>query len=259
MKRFFTALLFFVVLIAVWHFLRDYMVTTKRWSAVLVPSPLAVWAYLVGAVQDGTIFQALWVTSKRLLVGYLLGIVVGIPLGLFTARSQWAHDTFGVLGLGLQTLPSVCWIPLALLWFGQTETAMLFVVVMGTLWSVAISTDNGVRNVPPIYARAARTMGSRGLHTWTRVILPGSLPFIISGIKQGWAFAWRSLMAAEIYVTILTGFGLGHLLHYGRELNAMDQVIGIMLVIVLIGLLADKILFSPWEQFLHRRWGTVRT
>ena len=95
-----------------------------------------------------------------------------------------------------------------------------------------------------------------GLDQWLSVILPASLPFLVSGMKQGWAFAWRSLMAAEIYVTILTGFGLGHLLHYGRELNDMDQVIGIMLVIVAIGLLADKILFSPWERFLHRRWGT---
>jgi NitT/TauT family transport system permease protein len=152
----------------------------------------------------------------------------------------------------------VCWVPLALLWFGQTEGAMLFVVVMGTVWSVVIATDTGVRGIPPIYARAARTMGSRHFHKWIRVILPASLPFLVSGMKQGWAFAWRSLMAAEIYVTILTGFGLGHLLHYGRELNAMDQVIGIMIVIILIGLLADKILFSPWERFLHRRWGTGR-
>ena len=163
-----------------------------------------------------------------------------------------------MIGLGLQTLPSVCWVPLALLWFGQTETAMLFVVVMGTLWSVQIAVDNGVRNVPPIFRRAALTMGSRGLHTWWYVILPASLPFIISGVKQGWAFAWRSLMAAEIYVTILTGSGLGQLLNYGRDANAMDQVIGIMLVIVLIGLLADKLLFSPWERFFHRRWGTAQ-
>ncbi len=99
-------------------------------------------------------------------------------------------------------------------------------------------------------------MGSRGLHQWTRVIFPASLPFLVSGMKQGWAFAWRSLMAAEIYVTILTGFGLGHLLHYGRELNAMDQVIGVMLVIVAIGLLTDNIFFSPIERFMHRRWGT---
>jgi hypothetical protein len=122
--------------------------------------------------------------------------------------------------------------------------------------SVLIATDAGVHSVPPIYVRAARTMGSRGLHTWIRVIIPAALPFIVSGMKQGWAFAWRSLMAAEIYVTILTGFGLGHLLHYGRELSAMDQVIGIILVIIGIGLLADKLLFSPMERFLHRRWGT---
>ena len=181
-----------------------------------------------------------------------------MALGLLTARFRLCEDTLGVLALGLQTLPSVCWVPLALLWFGQTEVAMLFVVIMGTLWSVIIATENGVRNVPPIFARAARTMGSKRLHTWLNVILPASLPFIVSGMKQGWAFAWRSLMAAEIYVTILTGFGLGHLLHYGRELNAMDQVIGVMFVVVVIGLLADKILFSPWERFLPRRWGTGR-
>ena len=101
-------------------------------------------------------------------------------------------------------------------------------------------------------------MGSKGLHTWLKVIFPASLLFVVTGMKQGWAFAWRSLMAAEIYVTILTGFGLGHLLHYGRELNAMDQVIGVMLIIIVIGLLADKILFAPWEKFMHRRWGTAR-
>lgn len=258
MKRFLNAFIFFAALLALWHFGRDFMVTSKRWSPVLVPDPLSVWQYLVSAVEDGTMAEALWVTTKRLLIGYLAGVALGVPLGLLTARFKWAADTIGVMGLGLQTLPSVCWVPLALIWFGQTETAMQFVVIMGTLWSVQISTESGVRNVPPIYVRAARTMGSRGLHTWIKVFLPASLPYIVSGIKQGWAFAWRSLMAAEIYVTILTGFGLGHLLHYGRELNAMDQVIGVMIVIVLIGLLADKILFSPWERFLHRRWGTTK-
>jgi NitT/TauT family transport system permease protein len=255
MKRFLAAALFFVGLIVLWHM----MVVWKVWSPVLLPDPTSVWEYLKSAVEDRTLFEALWVTLKRLLFGYFIGVVAGIPLGLLTARFQTAHDTIGVLALGLQTLPSVCWVPLALLWFGQTEVAMLFVVVMGTVWSVVISTDNGVRAVPPIYARAALTMGSKGLHMWFKVILPAALPFIVSGVKQGWAFAWRSLMAAEIYVTILTGFGLGHLLHYGRELNAMDQVLGVMLIIVLIGLLADKILFAPWERFLHRRWGTTKS
>jgi NitT/TauT family transport system permease protein len=253
MKRALMALAFFAGFVLVWQAL----VAARIWSPLLLPSPWKVATYLSGALTDGSLIEATLVTVRRLVVGYAVGLLVGVPLGLFTARFQVCEDTLGVLALGLQTLPSVCWVPLALLWFGQTESAMLFVVVMGTLWSVLIATDSGVRSVPRLYVRAARTMGSHGLHTWLKVVLPAAFPFIVSGMKQGWAFAWRSLMAAEIYVTILTGFGLGHLLHYGRELHAMDQVIGIILVIIAIGLLADKAVFSPLERFLHRRWGTA--
>ena len=252
MKRFLLAAAFFALLLLIW----DAAFRARIWSPVLLPSPWQVASYLQSAAVDGTLAKATVITMRRLLVGYVIGLIVGLPLGLLTARWKLFGDTIGTLALGLQTLPSVCWVPLALLWFGQTEAAMLFVVVMGTLWSVVIATDTGVRNVPPIYRRAALTMGSKRLHMWFKVILPAALPFIVSGMKQGWAFAWRSLMAAEIFVTILTGFGLGQLLHYGRELSAMDQVIAIMLVIVVIGLLADKIFFSPIERFLHRRWGT---
>lgn len=254
MKRTVLSALFFLALLGVWHA----VVSAKIWSPVLLPDPAEVWRYLGEAARDGTLGHATLITLRRLLIGYFVGIAAGLPLGLLTARFKFVEDTLGVMALGLQALPSVCWVPLALLWFGQTESAMLFVVVMGALWSMIIATDNGVRNVPPIFARAARTMGSKRMHTWLRVILPASLPFIVSGMKQGWAFAWRSLMAAEIYVTILSGFGLGQLLQYGRDLSAMDQVVGIMIVIIVIGLLADKILFSPWERFLHRRWGTGR-
>jgi NitT/TauT family transport system permease protein len=243
---------FFVLLLGVWQL----MVWSGRWSPVLLPAPMDVARYLRDAAMDGSLAVAIGVTMRRLVVGYLLGVAIGLPLGLLSSTFTLVEDTIGVLSLGLQTLPSVCWIPLALLWFGQTEGAMLFVVIMGTVWSVIIATDTGARTISPSFARAARTMGSEGFHKWTRVILPASLPFLISGMKQGWAFAWRSLMAAEIYVTILTGFGLGHLLHYGRELNAMDQVIGIMLVIVAIGLLTDKLVFAPWERFTQERWGT---
>jgi NitT/TauT family transport system permease protein len=251
-KRFFSAVLFFAFLVLIWQ----WVYWTGHYSRVLVPAPVQVWDYLKEAVEDGTLWRATVVTMRRLLTGYLVGIIGGLPLGLLTARFTLLRDTIGVSALGLQTLPSVCWVPLALIGFGQTESAMLFVVVMGTLWSVIIATETGVRNVPPIYRRAALTMGSKRLHIWFKVILPAALPFIVSGMKQGWAFAWRSLMAAEIFVTILTGFGLGQLLQFGRDQNAMEQVIGIMVVIVMIGLLADKIFFSPIENFLHRRWGT---
>jgi NitT/TauT family transport system permease protein len=252
MRRALIVISFFGVLLLLWQL----VTASGRWSPVLLPSPRAVAAYLRDAVLDGTLIAGVFVTLRRLLLGYAIGVALGLPLGLLTSTSNYFHDTIGSLALGLQTLPSVCWVPLALLWFGQSEAAMLFVVVMGTLWSVVLATETGARNIPPIYARAARTMGSEGFDKWTRVILPASLPYVITGMKQGWAFAWRSLMAAEIFVTILTGFGLGQLLQYGRELSAMDQVIGVMITIVLIGLLVDKALFSPWERILHRRWGT---
>src|SRR6185437_12457712 len=252
MKRAVVVIVFFAALVGIWQV----ATMSGRWSPVLLPPPRAVGEYLWAALSDGTLVDAAMVTLRRLLIGYAIGLAIGLPLGLAVSTSQYLEDTVGALALGLQTLPSVCWVPLALLWFGQTEAAMLFVVVMGTVWSVVLATSAGARTIPPIYARAARTMGSEGLDKWTRVILPASLPFVVSGMKQGWDFAWRSLMAAEIFVTILTGFGLGHLLQYGRELSAMDQVIGVMVAIVLIGLIADKLLFSPWERFVHRRWGT---
>jgi NitT/TauT family transport system permease protein len=252
MRRLLSAAIFFGALVLLWQWIYQ----KRLYSPVLVPAPMQVWEYLKGSIEDGTLWHATVVTMRRLLIGYIIGIIGGIPLGLLTARWTLFRDTIGISALGLQTLPSVCWVPLALLGFGQTESAMLFVVVMGTLWSVIIATETGVRNVPPIYRRAALTMGSKRLHIWLKVILPAALPFIVSGMKQGWAFAWRSLMAAEIFVSILTGFGLGQLLNFGRELHAMEQVIGIMVVIVVIGLLADKIFFAPIEKFLHRRWGT---
>ncbi|HEX2747410.1 MAG TPA: ABC transporter permease [Verrucomicrobiales bacterium] len=255
MKRILIASLFFASLVVVWHVLY----VMEVYSPVLLPSPVDVGKYLVHALGDGELLSTGFVTIKRLLLGYAIGCIIGLPVGLLTARSRFLNDTIGVLALGLQTLPSVCWVPLALIWFEEPEHAMQFVVIMGTLWSVLIAVDNGVRNLPPIYARAARTMGSKGMHTLVKVVLPASLPYVISGMKQGWAFAWRSLMAAEIYVPITTNFGLGHLLHNGRELHRMDQVIGVMVIIVIIGLLADKILFSPWERFVHHRWGTAKT
>ncbi len=253
MNRFLARLAGTIVLLAVW----EALVAAGTWPKVLLPPPSAIFAYLLRGLQDGTLVSASIVTLERLLVGYFAGLTLGLPLGLLTARVRFLSDTLGLLALGLQTLPSVCWVPLALLWFGQTEGAMLFVVFMGTVWAVLLASEAGVRNVPPIYARAARTMGAGRFSTMFLVVVPAAMPFILGGLKQGWAFAWRSLMAAEFFVTVLTGFGLGHLLHYGRELHAMDQVFGIMLVIVLVGLAADRLMFAPAERFLHRRWGTA--
>lgn len=246
---------FFAALIAVWYTI----VQSGVWSPYVLPSPESVWEYLVENTGNGKIPNAILVTLGRLLIGYAIGLLIGIPAGLLMAKFKFLNRTLGVLALGLQALPSVCWVPLACIWFGQTETALLFVVVMGTLWSVILSTENGIRHISPIYSQAAKTMGASSWYTLIHVTLPASAPYIVSGMKQGWAFAWRSLMAAEIYVVVISGFGIGQYLHYGRELQRMNQVIGIMFVIIFIGLVADKTLFSPIERRLHRKWGTGLT
>ena len=262
MKRALNTFIFFALLIGVWAALTGDLLwlgggpQEPLWSPYVLPPPSTVGQYLWDNTVNGKIPLSMLITLRRLLIGYVIGLVLGVPLGMLSARFRWARDTLGVLALGLQALPSVCWVPLACIWFGQSEAALLFVVIMGTLWSVLLSTQNGMKSVPPIYARAARTMGSGPLHTLVFVTLPASAPFVVSGMKQGWAFAWRSLMAAEIYVAVVSGFGIGQYLHYGRELQRMYQVIGIMFIIILVGLLADKILFSPAERWLHRRWGT---
>ena len=221
---------FILLALAIW----EYGSLSGWWRPFLFPAPSAISGYLEEAIRDNSLWAATVVTT----------------------RFQLMRNTIGVLALGFQGLPSVCWVPLAILWFGQEEAAILFVVVMGTVWSVILATENGLANVPPIYARAARTMGAGSAYTLLFVTLPASAPFIVSGMKQGWAFSWRSLMSAEIFVPILTGLGLGQLLHFGRELNSMEQVMGIMFVIILIGLLSDKLIFSPLEQAIYRRWGT---
>lgn len=254
MRRWISATSFFFILLLIWQMLVD----TGIWSSILVPSPWEVGEYLYDSIRDGTLLEACYVTLRRLLQGYFTGLILGIPLGLLMARFQFLQDTVGFLALGLQALPSVCWAPLAILWFGQTEKAMFFIVVMGSVWSISLAAESGVKHIPPLLIRAAKTMGSEGIHLWLKVILPASLPFIISGMKQGWAFAWRSLMAAEVYITVLTGFGLGNLLHYGRELHEMEAVIGVMLVIMTVGLLIDQFVFAPLENMLHHRWGTSR-
>lgn len=252
MKKALTSILFLILLLGIWQL----CTALGLWSPYLFPSPQAVGEYLYSNMADGTLPQAAWVTIRRLFSGYLIGLAIGIPAGMLCSRYPLLKNTLGLASLGLQGLPSVCWVPMATLWFGQTESSMLFVVIMGTVWSVILATGNGMENVPPLYARAAYTMGCGPFRTLIYVTLPASAPFVVSGMKQGWAFAWRSLMSAEIYVPILTGFGLGQLLHFGRELNSMDQVFSIMLVILFIGLLSDKLLFSPLEGMLHRRWGT---
>jgi NitT/TauT family transport system permease protein len=240
--------LFFVLLLALW----EGLCLLHLWPPYIFPSPLSVAKSVFDGFLKGTYPLAIAVSLRRILIGYGISLVIGIPLGLFLGRIKLLQDTIGTMVLGLQALPSICWLPLALLWFGLSERAIIFVAIMGAVLSITLSTADGVRNTPPLYIRAARTMGARGVQMYLRVILPAALPAIVSGMKLGWSFAWRSLMAGEL---IYVSMGLGQLLSMGRELNDMSQVIAVMLVIIAMGLLVDRAFFSPLESRLRERWG----
>ena len=188
----------------------------------------------------------------RVLAGFAISIVIGIILGILIIQSEYLARNLKPLILGIQTLPSICWVPFAILWFGLGESAIIFVVVMGSAFSIAIAVESGVKNVPPIYIRAARTMGVTGQKMYTRVIFPAALPSFVSGLKQGWSFAWRALMSGEV---MSASVGLGFTLMVGRDLADINQVMTVMLVIILIGIIIDKGIFSTAERRILRKRG----
>jgi NitT/TauT family transport system permease protein len=171
---------------------------------------------------------------------------------LLTGLNRYIKETLGSLVLGFQALPSVCWVPLALLWFGISENTLIFVVVMGALFSIVLGVEAGVKNILPVYLKAAGNMGARGLNLALRVVFPAALPSIVGGLKQGWAFAWRSLMAAEIiYVTT----SLGGLLETSSNANNVAQLFAVMVIIVVVGVLIEALVFGPLERVVRTRWG----
>jgi NitT/TauT family transport system permease protein len=244
-------LLFFALLLVVW----EGLFRLRLWPPYVFPSPSEVIVSIVNGVADGSYLLAIVSSMRRVIEGYLFSLIVGVPLGLLLGRIKLVQNTIGSLVLGLQALPSICWLPLALLWFGLSENAILFVVIMGAVLSITLATADGVRNTPPLYVRAARTMGIGRWHLYTGVVLPAALPAILSGMKLGWSFAWRSLMAGEL---IYVSQGLGQLLSMGRELNDMSQVIATMVIIIVIGLVVDRLVFDPLEHRVRERWGLQR-
>ncbi len=248
MSRSLNRAMFYLALLAAWQAVH----LRGPWPPYLLPGPLQVAEALVRGFGDGTFLIGMGVSLRRLALGYSISLAAGVSLGLVVGRVRWAEETIGSLMLGLQTLPSICWLPLAIIWFGLNEKAIQFVVIMGALLAVAIHTDDGVKNIPPIYIRAGRNLGAGGWRLLLQVMLPAALPSILTGAKLGWSFAWRSLMAAEL---LFVSLGLGQLLMVGRELNDMAQVIAVMLIIIGLGLLVDNLVFGRLERIVRRRWG----
>ncbi len=181
-----------------------------------------------------------------------IAITIGVFLGIFMARVEVVNQTIGSLVLGLQSIPSIAWVPLAILWFGLNDAGIIFVTAIGAVFAVTINTYTGVKNIDPHYVEAARNMGAKGTQLITNVLIPAAFPYMISGFKQGWAFAWRGVIGAELLFSFL---GLGFLLNVGRQLNDVSQVIAIMLVIMVIGMAVDGFIFKKIENKVMSRWG----
>ncbi len=242
--------LFYLAVLGVWQLVYELEV----WPPYVIPSPSQVWDSFFRYWDNGLIADALKITLQRLIIGYVLSLIVGMTIGMAVGSWKYVDETVGSLVLGLQSLPSITWIPLAILWFGLNERAIIFIVFMGSVFSVAISARAGVKGLPPLYRKAAMTMGANRYQMTRYVLLPAMVPAMSQGLKLGWSFAWRSLMAAEI-VFVGGDLGVGHLLNLGRDLNDMSLVIAIMLVIITIGLVFDVFIFGRLEAWVRERWG----
>src|SRR5438552_4033700 len=248
MKKFVRHAIFYAGLLAIWALLAKLRV----WPSYVFPSPWGVLEALVAGFKDHSFWIAIAVSVQRVLIGYGISVVLGMVLGLGVASNKFLEETVGGLLVSLQSLPSICWWPLALLWFGLNQNAILFVVIMGSLLSVTLAMEDGRKQMPRIFGQAGRNLGAKGFKLFWYVLLPASLPFIVSGLKQGWAFAWRSLITAEM---LYLSLGLGQVLMMGRDLNDMSAVIAVMFLIIALGYIVDGVVFKGMERHLQNKWG----
>ena len=218
----------------------------------LAPGPVAVAHSLADGFRNGTMGRAIATSVARLVVGYAAALAIGVPLGIALARGRIFKQSVGPIVLGLSSVPSICWLPLAILWFGLSELAIQLVVVLGAALPIAVASENSVRHVTPSIERAARTMGASGTRLMLTVTLPAALPGILGGAKIGWTFALRSLMAGEL---LFVSGGLGQLLETGRDLGDTALVLAVVVVIVVLGRASEAMLFSPVDRAIARRWG----
>ncbi|TML63277.1 MAG: ABC transporter permease [Actinobacteria bacterium] len=240
------------VALAVWQ-----LVVASHWRpSYLLPGPGTVFRELGHQAATGTFWRAISITMRRALVGYSLAVVIGSAIGVAVATVKPLRVAIGSLITGLQTMPSIAWFPLAILLFQLRESAILFVVVLGAAPSVANGLLAGVDHVPPVLVRSGRVMGAKGLALYRHVVLPASLPAFVSGLKQGWAFAWRSLMAGELLVIVAHRPSIGTRLQFARENTDAPAVVALMIVILVIGIVVDGV-FSRADSAMRHRRGLV--
>jgi NitT/TauT family transport system permease protein len=248
------------ILLAVLIFMLGWQIVV--WSGwrpdYLLPGPLTVFGELGTILLEPTFWQALGRTLARALVGFGLAVAIGTAIGLAAARSRTLRAAIGSLVTGLQTMPSVVWFPLAILLLGLGEQAIMFVVILGAAPSVANGVLSGVDQVPPAYFRLGRVLGAQGWRLYRYIVIPAALPSYVGGLNQGWAFAWRSLMAGELLVVIPGAVALGNRLAFAQEFGDAAGLLAYMVVILVVGMLADAGFSSVGTRIRRRRGLAVR-
>ncbi|BCL26862.1 ABC transporter permease [Streptomyces aurantiacus] len=253
-EKIFPPMVAVALVLVIWQVL----VWAKVTDSYKLPAPSAVWDEVQEAWLEGTLLEYIWTSVSRGLLGFLMALVIGTPLGLLVARVKFVRAAIGPILSGLQSLPSVAWVPPAVLWLGLNDSMMYAVILLGAVPSIANGLVSGVDQVPPLYLRAGRTMGATGLRGTWHIVVPAALPGYLAGLKQGWAFSWRSLMAAEIIASSPDlGVGLGQLLENGRTANSMPMVFLAILLILIVGIAIDLLIFSPLERWVLRSRGLL--
>jgi NitT/TauT family transport system permease protein len=237
------------LVIGVWE-----IIHLTGWKQFVLPGPATVFANLWDQMQHALLWQAIYITMHRAVIGFALSVLIGAVIGALVSRIKPLRAATGSLITAMQTMPSIAWFPFAIILFGASTNAIIFVIVLGSAPSVANGLITGVDYIPPLLLRAGKTMGLSRVALYRHLILPASLPSFVSGLKQAWAFAWRSLMAGELLVIILNQPSIGALLSAAQDQSDMAAAIAIMIVILVLGIVIDM-LFSNADAVIRRRRG----
>jgi len=251
----FAPLLAAAVVLAIWQIVA-WLKLAPVW---IIPSPASVFQALAGQAQSGLLWASAGNSLRKGVEGFLIALAIGTPLGVALGLNKNLRLVIRPLLTGLQQLPSVAWVPAAIIWFGLSDTTIFAVVLLGATPSIANGLISGIDQIPTIYLRAGRVLGAKGFAYIKDIVIPASWPGFLAGLEQGWAFAWRSLMAAElIAINPALGPGLGQMLDTGRQLGDMSLVIGSIIVIMIVGVLIERLVFSPLRNYTLRNRGLVR-
>ncbi len=254
-KRSYTTYLDIAIAIGIFLGLWQLVFDLKFYPSFLLPSPAMAFARLLTLAEDGALALAISATLERLVAGFGLSVILGTLVGLLMANFRRFGKTMSSFCLGLQSFPSIAWVPFAILIIGLNDFGLLFVMIMSSVFSMMISTYNSVRNIPPIYLKVAKNMGVRRVSLLRSVMLPASMPQMVTALRQTWSFSWHALIGAEMLFGI--SVGLGELLYYGSEFAEMNQVIATMIVIFVIGFVADRLVFQRLEDSVRSKRGLI--